>query len=90
MQYRDVINSIALDQLTPDLFKPDPQLGIGEEEDRASLPILIQKNAHAPAQAIIVPSANTSAYELASVNMVQVSEGELMTDFFVGSPIEGV
>lgn len=93
MEYRTILNSIALDQLVPPVYFPDYKLGIGDTESKESKPVEIQKNMHQPIQKVTVPPVHSVPYELTAID----GQGEKIYPeffpsggFYLGRPIEGV
>ena len=91
--YRKMCNAQALKNLCKAPTLPAENLGVGEDEYHADVPLVIFANQHLPAQRPLVVNPNTLPYEKTAAN----GAGDRLTmddfttnDFQIGEPFGSV
>ena len=92
-KYRGIVNALGLKSLLKTPMNPDKALGVGDDEYRADVPLVIFTEQHLPAQRPVVVSPYSLPYEKTAVkgsgDAVSIEQFET-ADFNIGEPFAGV
>lgn len=91
--YRGIVNALGRKSLLKTPVNPAKALGVGDDEFRSNVPLLIFTEQHLPAQRPVVVSPYSLPYEKTAVkgagDAVSIEQFET-ADFSIGEPFAGV